>query len=342
MCRPLFYSLVSFIKTCYTLPMKKSTLLTSSVFVFFFLALLIAPSHAQNPTELSSLIIKLWPEYDDPRLLVIIDGQLATPGSEIRLPIPAEAQLNAVATADGSGRLLKNEWHEEQAADGTRLLVMVPENPVFRVEYYTPFPIDGAKRMIKFELPAGYLNAEQVSIQTLLPPGSEDVELSPPADESGPTQDEAHIFQRSLDSVKNQPIVQEVSYANPSGALTVPESSTSSESMLQPDESAQGNVAPVNEKTSSTSLNPWIIALGVVAALLIIGGVVGLWMTRDRESEDELAPAPAVQHNQKNSRSISAKPLAGKKLDRFCRQCGKEFGPDDRFCRYCGAPRQSL
>jgi len=54
------------------------------------------------------------------------------------------------------------------------------------------------------------------------------------------------------------------------------------------------------------------------------------------EEEALIAPGP-----QKKSRKVSAKPTAGK-MDRFCRQCGEEFGPDDRFCRYCGAPRRPL
>ena len=321
--------------------MKKPTPFTMISLIVLFLALLVAPANAQGPTDLSALTIKLWPEYDDPRLLVIIDGQLATPGSEIRLPLPAEAQLNAVATADGSGRLLKNEWSEEKTADGNRVLVMVPQNPLFRVEYYTPFPIDGDNRIITFELPAGYINAEQATIEVLLPPGSEDVKLVPPTDESGPTQDQSHIFQRNLGAVKDASITQQVTYANPSGGLTVPESATTSGALLEtktPPQEPSGT-----ESTSKSSLNPWIIILGAVAALLIVGGAVGLWLTRDRESEEPVAPTPSRSKGKKKKKSgaISMQSSQGN-LDRFCRQCGKEFGPDDRFCRYCGAPRRSL
>ncbi len=321
--------------------MKKPTLFTTISLIVFFLALLVVPANAQGPTDLSTLTIKLWPEYDDPRLLVIIDGQLTTPGSEIRLPIPAEAQLNAVATADGSGRLLKNEWREEKAGDGSRLLVMTPQNPLFRVEYYTPFPIDGDNRNITFELPAGYINAEQATIEVLLPPGSEDVKLAPPTDESGPTQDQAHIFQRNLGTVKDTAITQQVTYANPSGGLTVPESASATGALLEtktpPQEPSE------TAKASTSSLNPWVIILGTAAALLIVGGAVGLWLTRDREQEEPVAPAqPRVRgKKKKKAGAISVQSSQGN-LDRFCRQCGKEFGPDDRFCRYCGAPRRSL
>ena len=319
--------------------MKKSALFTIASLIVLFLALIIAPANAQGPADLTTLIIKLWPEYDDPRLLVIIDGELATPGTEIRLPIPTGAQLNAVATAGGNGRLLKNDWREETAEDGSRLLVMTPANPIFRVEYYTPLSIDGDKRIIQFELPAGYFNADDATIETLLPPGSEDIELTPPADESGPTQDQAHIFQRTLGQVTDQDISQLVVYANPSGALTVPETNTASDTLSPPQTSPP---AATESQAAKSSINPWIIGLGIAAVLLIVGGAVGLWLTRDRGEEDIPAPPPARRKGKKKKTSQAKVPPAAGNLDQFCRQCGREFGPDDRFCRYCGAPRQKL
>ena len=317
--------------------MKKSISFIAISLIALFLLLQITPAAAQGPTDLTTLTIKLWPEYDDPRLLVIIDGQLATPGSEIRLPIPAEAELNAVATADSTGRLLKNEWSEEKTADGGRLLVMTPENPIFRVEYYTPLSVDGDKRTLKFALPAGYLNAAQALIETLLPPDSQDISLTPPADPSGPSEDEAHIFRRTLEGVEDRAIVQEVTYVNPRGAFTMSESTASTGEAQQPETPPPAETAPPQETKSSLTI--WIILLGVVALLLIAGGVVGLWLTRKREPEEPL-PAPRSREGKRKTKSLSMQPAAGN-LDRFCRQCGEEFGPDDRFCRYCGAPRQS-
>ena len=303
-------------------------------------ALLLGTVHAQSPTELEWVVIKFWPEYDDPRLLVIIDGKLANPGDELRLPIPQEAQLNAVAAADDTGRLLTNDWREEKGPNGERILVMTPQFPAFRVEYYAPLAIDGDRRLIDFELPAGFFNAQEGAIEALLPPGSKDVELDPPADDQGPTQDQAQLLQRALGEVKDQPIRQKITYANPSGALTVPETATSSGSLLQP------TPAPVEEPPAEpdagTSMNPWILLLGVVALLLIAGGVAGLWLTRDTE-EDAPPPPPVPKKRQSRKPTVSSRiQPAPDNLDRYCRNCGKAFGPDDRFCRYCGAKRQTI
>ncbi len=321
--------------------MKSSRTITTLLLVTLFLALFLGSASAQEPVELKWLLIKLWPEYDDPRLLVIIDGELATPGSELRIPLPADAELNAVASAESSGRLLTNEWREETTADGQRVLVFSPQFPGFRVEYYTPLAINGDQRIVDFELPAGYLSTSEANIEALLPPSSKDIELDPPADEQGPTQDDAHLFRRTVGEVQDQAIRQKITYVNASGALTVPETASSSGALLQP------TPPPAEETQSKTEAglmgNPWILLLGVAALLLIVGGAVGLWLTRETD-EDEALPetAPAPKTKRKKHAASTTIRASQSHLDRYCRNCGKEFGPDDRYCRYCGAKRQTI
>ncbi|RUA18303.1 MAG: hypothetical protein DSY55_00435 [Clostridia bacterium] len=303
------------------------------------LFLLVLHAHAQGPTNLASLTIKLWPEYDDPRLLVIIDGQLVEPGSQVRLPLPDDAQLNAVASSDGSGRLLKNNFSEEKTADGTRLLVMTPDNPLFRVEYYTPIPANGEERVIDFELPAGYFVSEQTAIEVLTPPGSKDVTLDPPTDESGPTQDEAHLFQRPAGPIKDQTVSQKVVYKNPGGALTVPENPSPSSGAAQSNTTSNSQEQP--SAVGKQGVSPWLIGLAVAATLLIIGGAMGLRFTRESSSVPTAASTSSAARK-KQRRQHKGAAATQRSLDKFCRKCGREFGPGDRFCRYCGEPRQKI
>ena len=325
--------------------MKTLRLFSFPAIAVLLLLLVIGQASAQSPVDLNWLHIKFWPEYDDPRLLVIIDGELANPESEIRIPIPQDAQLNAVATADNTGRLLTNEWKEERGTDDTRILVMTPKHPIFRVEYYAPLAINGDERIIDFELPAGYVNVKTTTIEVLLPPSSKDIVMDPPADESGPTQDAAHLFQRALGEIKDQPIRQKITYLNPSGALTVPETNANTGALLQATPAPEQEPAsPAKSPTTTSGINPWILLLGVAAVLLILGGIVGLWMTRDKEEPIESPSPPPSPRNKRKKKNSSKVPIqsASRNLDRFCRHCGKEFGPEDRFCRYCGAKRQSI
>ncbi len=324
--------------------MKTPRLFSFPAIAVLLLFLVIGQASAQSPVDLNWLHIKFWPEYDDPRLLVIIDGELANPDTEIRIPIPQDAQLNAVATADNTGRLLTNEWKEEKGTDDTRILVMTPKHPIFRVEYYAPLAINGDERIIDFQLPAGYVNVKTTTIEVLLPPSSKDIVMDPPADESGPTQDAAHLFQRALGEIKDQPIRQKITYLNPSGALTVPETNANTGALLQATPAPEQEPASTTSTPATTSgMNPWILLLGAAALLLIIGGAVGLWMTREKEEAVAPAPPQPSPRKKRKKKSSSQMPIqSSSKLDRFCRHCGKEFGPDDRFCRYCGTKRQSL
>jgi len=321
--------------------MKNTRLIATLILAIAILTLLSGTTQAQNPTELDWIVLKFWPEYDDPRLLVIIDGQLAQPDTELRLPIPQEAELNAVATADNTGRLLTNDWTEEQGPNGERVLVMTPQYPAFRIEYYAPLAINGDQRIIDFELPAGFVHAKEGNIEVLLPPTSKEVELDPPADEQNPDQDGAHLFQRALGEVKDQPIRQKITYANPSGALTVPETNDTTGSLLQATPAATEAPA-AEEKGSRLPGDLWIWLLGALALLLIVGGAAGLWLTRDKAEEAPLPERPSApkRRPKKKSHLASAQPQGN--LDRFCRNCGREFGPEDRYCRYCGTKRQTL
>ena len=71
------------------------------------------PVHAQTPIKLSSLQVQLWPEYDQPSMLVIYDLKLP---DDTRLPIsltlrlPKDANLVAVASQAADGSLLNADY----------------------------------------------------------------------------------------------------------------------------------------------------------------------------------------------------------------------------------------
>ena len=308
------------------------------ILALLFMVMPLSMAQAQGPVDLAWLRIKFWPEYDDPRLLVIIDGQVAQPDSTVRLPIPDDAELNAVASANEQGRLLTNDWTMEKGEKGERILVFTPQFPAFRVEYYEPLAMNGDQRVIDFELPAGFITTREGSIEVLLPPGSQDVELDPPAEDAGPTQDKAHLFERSLGEVTAEDAIrQKIVYANPSGGLTVPETGAAPTQPQAPAEPASPPSTP-SKSSQGLPVSPWILLLGVAALLLIIGGVVGLWMTREQEDEEPL-PAPAAAPKRRSKSKTTVQPA---NMDRYCRHCGREFGPEDRYCRYCGTKRQTI
>ena len=70
-------------------------------------------------TQLDTLTVELWPDYDRPAMLVILTGTLpesATLPATVTIPLPAGAEINAVARFNDVDVLVTDvEWTE---ADG--------------------------------------------------------------------------------------------------------------------------------------------------------------------------------------------------------------------------------
>jgi hypothetical protein len=291
-------------------------------FLFLLLAFLLLPfaAAAQAPAALESLHVALWPEFDDPRLLVILDGVLSQPGATVRIPIPADAKLNAVATAGANGGFLNAAYQTETIADG-QIIVLSPQSPAFRIEYYAPLSTTGDQRQAAFSLPAGYVAAKTVSIETLLPPDAAGLSADPAMQPGGVGSNGGQLFLRQLDGGSEQGFSQQIRYSNPAGALTVSETARAATAPV---------VAPTpvaTRQAASSSRTPLLLGLGLAAIALIAAGVYGIWRTRPPEPPRSTRSTPSAVRTSPDH-------------DRFCRQCGAEFQRSDRFCRQCGAARQ--
>ena len=89
------------------------------------------------------------------------------------------------------------------------------------------------------------------------------------------------------------------------------------------------------EPSGSLTNNPLLIPLAILAVVLIGAGIYGLWRTRSPETTSDVR---ADTKPKRKTKTTTRKHRATGQ-DRFCRQCGMEFGEGDRFCRKCGAKR---
>lgn len=296
--------------------------------ILFSFLLLTTISSAQSPTALNTLTVKLWPEFDDPRLLVIFDGELVQQNQPFTVPIPADAFINAVASAGSDGHLINSVWESSTNAQGDTIITVTPDGPLFRIEYYIPLAVQGDQRVIDFQLPANYFVTEQASIEILLPPDSTEINLEPSEDTNQETSGGGVLLGRDLGALTaDQAITQKVTYRNPTGALTMPE--TPKEPVVS---APTATPAPIASQTEGPD---WLLlGLGLAAIILIALGAYGLWRTRGTEPEP-IPPSPRKK-DRTPTKAGSAIPV-GK--DRFCRNCGAPFDPGDRYCRHCGAKR---
>lgn len=257
--------------------------------IFLLLVLLLIPLSvfAQGPAALESLHVALWPEFDNPRLLVILDGVLSQPGGTVRVPIPANAELNAVATAGSDGGFLNAAYETETGADG-QIVIFSPQNSAFRIEYYAPLTTSGDQRQAAFSLPAGFLAAKTVSIEALIPPDASGLTADPVMQPQGAGTSGGQLFVRQIEGGSEQGISQQIGYSNPAGALTVSETARIA---TAPAATAPAATAPAAAPTpvaarpaASSSRTPLLLGLGLAAILLIAAGVYGLWRTSGRSA----------------------------------------------------------
>ncbi|MCS7039677.1 MAG: zinc ribbon domain-containing protein [Caldilineales bacterium] len=277
---------------------------------------------AQGPVALTELQIALWPEYDDPRLLVIMDGTLPAADQTVRIPLPAGAEVHAVAVADENGQLFTAAYQLD-----ANVVTLTPNRPTFRVEYYVPMNVSGARRTATFELPAGFLSAAVVGLEVLFPPTAQNITTDPaltPAETAAPV---GQLWGRTTAALTgSERFAQTLAYDNPTGALTVAATPQPAPTTAV----VTGSTPAETQRARGNANTVLFILLGMVAGVLIAGGVFLLWRERTK-TPAPAAPRPAAPRGR-------AAVSAGR--DRFCRQCGTEFAREDRFCRQCGAPRR--
>lgn len=107
------------------------------------------PASAVVPAaDLERLQIEFWPDYDQPAVLVLLTGSLPAGHplpADLAIPVPPEAQINAVAQIDDSGMASI----DYQAVDGA--VLFRSDTPAFRVEYYAPYRQDQNLRAYDFQ-----------------------------------------------------------------------------------------------------------------------------------------------------------------------------------------------
>ncbi len=155
------------------------------------LGLGLRPAAAQQPPAIERLGVALWPEYDQPAMLVILRVQLA-PGTalpaEVTLPIPASAgEPLAVAYTTADGALL-NAPYTRQVQGDWALITLTSETPNAQVEYYQPLQISGTQRDFLYEWPGGQ-DLGMLSYEVQHPVGAQAMTIDPPAQSSAPRPD---------------------------------------------------------------------------------------------------------------------------------------------------------
>jgi hypothetical protein len=282
--------------------------------VLLFISLTIPLSvGAQEEVALDKLTIQLWPEFDQPAMLVIYDFTLAegtTLPVDVTLLVPADATIIAVAFAEAGG--LFNATYQEPFVDGDWqvLTLTVDTNTPYHIEYYAPLTRTDVQRNYTYIWPGDYA-VKTLDLSVRVPVDTTKITTDPQmVDTTSAGNDQKLLAWTASDLEAGKQVPIKITYTKTSDRLSV--SNQPLETGVV-DESTQGRV-------SLNNYLPYI--LGGLGIILILAGGLYFWQSSQGK--------PVVR---KRHRSRS-KDDSGDSV--YCHQCGKRAQTGDRFCRTCG------
>ncbi|MFQ5793211.1 MAG: hypothetical protein ACE5JI_22295 [Acidobacteriota bacterium] len=255
--------------------MKRRTLALTSII------LVSSAATAQTEPRLARLEVALWPEYDRPAVLVMLQGWLTTDTAlpaTVRLPMPAQAgRPHAVAKRTPDGMLLLAQHRVDFEGKWARVNLMTDVREV-RLEYYVDLAsIDPGRRYV-FEWPGG-LDIEQVTYEVMQPIGAKDfsVEPSPSTQSGGKNGITYHLGDLGPKARKDTFFI-EITYTKISPTLTAVALQVPAPpgGPTPPVGSASGGrpAIPAGTQADPDGVNKWLVAFVIVLAAAVGGASI--------------------------------------------------------------------
>ncbi len=273
---------------------------------------------------LARVEVDLWPEYDDPRMLVIYQITLSPQVSlpvELSMRIPKSAGVpNAVAARQPDDLLINIPYTQTEAGNWTTL-VFQATTPEIQLEFYDPLTYgEDHQRSYRYIWPGDY-TVSSLSIQVQKPIDAEEMRLIPASGQGSQGLDGLMYYYYELGTIaQGQTFNLDIRYRK--------ESDTLSASTLPVEPAAPLDEPGVGRKTMLSAL-PWI--LGTLGVLLIAGGGFWYWYSSRQI-------IPVRQPHRRKKAAGKDQPIGEAQSEAFvyCHQCGKRAERGDRYCRACG------
>jgi hypothetical protein len=257
--------------------------------------------------------VTLWiyPEYDDPRLLVMLEGDLMgiKAPAQVRFLVPTAAEMYSAGSMDTAGNYTGGPPNRESSSiQGWDEISYEVITDTFRVEYYDPIIKGQPDKTISYNFRWLYpISDLEVIIQE--PLRSSNFQVSP---EGVLTVDnrgfKTHIYSYG-DLDEDTPLHFELSYtkSDPNPSLVV------------------GNSGSTGNGGSPNALLIPSMVIGTIALL----SVAALWIIKSRSK-------PGVARRYADSHIPSRKSKGKRRQGKFCSQCGQNVERSARFCPRCG------
>ncbi len=271
--------------------------------------------HAQNPIKLSMLQVQLWPEYDQPSMLVIYDFKLPDSTKlpvSVSMTLPKEAHLVAVASQAPDGSLINTDYLGPTVSETLQTITIQIQTPTtYHLEYYQPLARTGNQRQFTYTWPGNYA-IDDISVSIRLPPDTTKIDTKPVM-KSSQGADGSETLSKDFGALNaGEQFPLEVTYTKTTNTLSVPEVN------VQPSKPIGSNTPG---RVLLSNYVPYILgALGILAV-----GAASIYLLQPRNRH-------AAERRHTHPSRAEAHPKAAV----YCHQCGARAEPGDQFCRVCG------
>ena len=274
-------------------------------------------AYAQNTIKISSFQVQLWPEYDQPSMLVI-NYIMLSPDTTL----PATLVFHLPATAEKPSALAVGQTFDTVSDQGIQYsirpqgnftdLTLTATGPAIQLEYYDPIQKSGTQRQYSYLWITDY-RIDSFGLTLQQPIGATNLQTTPDLPSSETRSDTMTYYSNDFGALTaGQSLSLSVSYEKTGNALSV------SSQQLQPSQP----LGP--DTTGRVMLSNYLPYLfGIIGAALIIGGFFYFWRSGAARRPPSRKRHPTSAEQEATS-------------DVYCHQCGTRARLGDRFCRVCG------
>lgn len=294
---------------------------------WFWLLLLLVwfrPVTAQTDVTIQQLRIQVMPEFDDPRLLVIIQGRLNAPADTFPRPVtflvPRGSQINQMATMNvTTGETVPQAYNALPSPTDNRWteVTYTLDSAHFFYEYYDQAPAGTTDKQFNWLFTSPFpITDLLIEIQQPLKATNFSLEPAAPTtrldNQFGFTYHQFAIG--SLAASDEWAVQATYQKSDPAPSISRDQLNNAGQTVsISPTETTTTTAAPAGTSTSPT---PLTTATGLLAGLVGLAIIIRLvWLRRQTQ------PLPTV------SQSPSAK---------FCSYCGIPLKENSKFCHACG------
>jgi hypothetical protein len=304
---------------------KKIENTNAAALIFLTLALivfqLVTPARGQETYyRINDLKVSVWPEYDDPRVLVIYRGAFEESSifpNWVDFYIPEGAEINGAGIATPGGELLLQE-HEIRREGDRNVISINLSIPTFFLEYYYDPFIGEVQKSFEQKIENKYPVAS-MAVVVQQPLKAENFSLTPQADSS---ETDSAGFTNYLYNFSDLAAENSVSFMV-SYKKEDPNPSVRKKTIVPQASSAP--IPPAAGKTSSgikTKLKGKTLG-GIIFLVLAAVIATALIMRKTKENDVEAG-------------GVQGKKSLGKVGWNYCPGCGAELEKDYKFCPSCG------